>query len=53
LLAHETQIDPSSRFWFGLPREEELTIHPYESYILARSLVPSPTPETDLFAGIR
>src|SRR5919108_2936442 len=53
LLAHETQIDPTSRFWFGLPREEELTIHPYESYILARSLVASSTPETDLFAGVR
>jgi mycothiol S-conjugate amidase len=53
LLAHETQIDPTSRFWFGLPREEELTIHPYESYILARSLVPGSTPETDLFAGLR
>jgi mycothiol S-conjugate amidase len=53
LLAHETQIDPTSRFWFGLPREEELTIHPYEDYILARSLVASPNPETDLFAGLR
>jgi mycothiol S-conjugate amidase len=53
LLAHETQIDPTSRFWFGLPREEEVTIYPYEDYILARSLVPSSNPETDLFAGIR
>jgi mycothiol S-conjugate amidase len=53
LLAHETQIDPTSRFWFGLPREEELSIYPYEDYILARSHVPSSNPETDLFAGIR
>jgi mycothiol S-conjugate amidase len=30
LLAHETQIDPSSPFWFGLPHEEELTIYPYD-----------------------
>jgi mycothiol S-conjugate amidase len=53
LLAHETQIDPTSRFWFGLPRDEELSVYPYEDYILARSVVPSSTPETDLFAGIR
>jgi mycothiol S-conjugate amidase len=53
LLAHETQIDPTSRFWFGLPREEELSIYPYEDYILARSHVPSSNPETDLFAGLR
>jgi mycothiol S-conjugate amidase len=53
LLAHETQIDPGSRFWFGLPREEELTIYPHEDYILARSRVPSSTPETDLFTGVR
>jgi mycothiol S-conjugate amidase len=53
LPAHETQIDPTSRFWFGLPREEEVAIYPYEDYILARSLVPTSNPETDLFAGIR
>jgi mycothiol S-conjugate amidase len=53
LLAHETQIDPTSPFWFGLPREEQLTVHPYEDYILARSLVDTETPETDLFAGVR
>jgi mycothiol S-conjugate amidase len=52
LLAHETQIDPSSAFWFGLPRDEELAIHPYEDYILARSLVDADVPETDLFAGV-
>jgi mycothiol S-conjugate amidase len=53
LLAHETQVDPTSPFWFGLPREEQLTIHPYDEYILARSLVgTSDAPEVDLFAGI-
>ncbi|HEX6236319.1 MAG TPA: mycothiol conjugate amidase Mca [Acidimicrobiales bacterium] len=53
LLAHETQVDPSSPFWFGLPREEQLTIHPYDEYILARSLVGEiEAPEVDLFAGV-
>jgi mycothiol S-conjugate amidase len=53
LLAHETQVDPTSPFWFGLPREEQRTIHPYDDYIRARSVVDAPTPETDLFAGVR
>jgi mycothiol S-conjugate amidase len=53
LLAHETQVDPTSPFWFGLPREEQAAIHPYDDYILARSLVDIETPETDLFAGVR
>ena len=53
LLAHETQIDPASPFWFGLPRHELAAIHPYDDYILARSLVDTELPEDDLFAGIR
>ena len=53
LLAHETQVDPTSPFWFGLPREEQSTIHPYDESVLARSLLESETPETDLFAGVR
>jgi mycothiol S-conjugate amidase len=53
LLAHETQVDPTSPFWFGLPREEQSTIHPYDEYVLARSLVEIGTPEADLFAGVR
>ncbi len=52
LLAHETQIDPASPFWFALPREEQNTVHPYEDYVLARSLVESTVPEDDLFAGV-
>jgi mycothiol S-conjugate amidase len=52
LLAHETQVDPSSPFWFGLPREVSRTIHPYDDYILARSRVRTDVPEDDLFAGI-
>ena len=68
LLAHATQIDPTSKWWFGLPEDEARTIYPYEDYTLARSrteaiagedLVP-PLPfgesarvrETDLFHGV-
>ncbi|MGH9279277.1 MAG: mycothiol conjugate amidase Mca [Acidimicrobiales bacterium] len=51
LLAHETQIDPTSKFWFGLP--PEVVAYPYDDYILARSLVDAPVPEDDLFAGLR
>jgi mycothiol S-conjugate amidase len=53
LKAHATQIDPESPFWFGLPPEEARTVHPYDEYELARSLVDSPTPEDDVFAGVR
>lgn len=37
LLAHATQIDPTSKWWFGLPEDEARTIYPYEDYTLARS----------------
>ncbi|HEX4867090.1 MAG TPA: mycothiol conjugate amidase Mca [Acidimicrobiales bacterium] len=53
LLAHATQIDPKSPFWFGLPREVASGIHPYDDYILAFSTVDAPTPEDDLFNGLR
>ena len=52
LLAHATQVDPESAFWFGLPREVARSVHPYEDYILAHSRVETQLPETDLFAGI-
>jgi len=52
LLAHATQVDPDSAFWFGLPREIARTVHPFEDYILAHSRVETSVPETDLFAGI-
>ena len=52
LLAHATQIDPDSPFWFGLPPEVG-SAYPYEDFILARSLVDAPVPEDDLFAGVR
>jgi mycothiol S-conjugate amidase len=51
LLAHATQIDPESPFWFGLP--PDVVAYRYDDYILARSLVDSPLPEDDLFAGVR
>jgi len=56
LLAHATQIDPESKFWFGLPPEAMKTVHPWEDYVLARSLVDTPEQdahEEDLFAGVR
>jgi len=52
LLAHATQVDPESPFWFGLPREVARTVHPFEEFILAASRVEVDVPETDLFAGI-
>ena len=53
LLAHRTQVDPNNRMWFGLPDDENRRIHPYDDYVLARSLVTSTLPEDDLFAGVR
>jgi mycothiol S-conjugate amidase len=52
LVAHATQIDPTSKHWFSLPADEARKIYPYDDYVLARSLVETETPETDLFAGI-
>ncbi len=40
LLAHATQVDPESPFWFGLPPEVMDAIHPADDYQLA--LVASP-----------
>jgi mycothiol S-conjugate amidase len=58
LLAHATQVDPTSPFWFGLPPEVARTIHPFDEYVLARSAVRGTdgdrgSPEQDLFAGVR
>jgi len=52
LLAHATQIDPASPFWFALPDEVARTVHPYEEYHLARSSVHVDLPEDDVFAGL-
>jgi len=54
LLAHATQIDPNSPFWFGLPRDVSESIHPYDEYVRATSTVEvTEEPETDLFSGLR
>ena len=53
LMAHATQIDPTSPFWFGLPPEVARTVYPYDDYVLARSDVDTDIPEDDLFSGLR
>jgi len=53
LLAHATQVDPNSPFWFSLPDDAMKSVHPFDEYVLAESRVDSSIPETDLFAGIR
>jgi len=54
LKAHATQVDPNSKFWFGLPPEVLREIHPVEEYRLAWSRVgPTDVTEDDLFAGVR
>jgi len=52
LIAHATQIDPTG-FWFAIPMALQREVWPTEDFELARSLVDSPVPEDDLFAGIR
>lgn len=61
LLAHATQVDPESKFWFGLPPEVMGTIQPHDDYRLALVGEPDGTVsayewdgvvETDLFAGV-
>jgi mycothiol S-conjugate amidase len=64
LLAHATQVDPKSPFWFGLPPEVMASIHPYDDYRLALVVGPDGSleapaaatdgmVETDLFASVR
>ena len=53
LLAHATQVDPESPFWFGLPEDVQDAIHPFEEYMLLRSRIPTDDLEEDLFAGLR
>ncbi|MBS1848898.1 MAG: mycothiol conjugate amidase Mca [Actinobacteria bacterium] len=52
LIAHATQIDPGSPFWFGLPDDVAATVFPFEVYRLARTRVAVPDVEVDLFAGV-
>ena len=53
LMAHATQVDPTSPFWFGLPPEVARTVYPFDDYILASTSVQTELPEDDLFAGVR
>jgi len=52
LRAHATQVDPDG-FWFQVPLEVQQRAWPTEDFHLARSLVETTLPESDLFAGIR
>ena len=52
LRAHATQVDPDG-FWFHVPLELQQKVWPTEDFELVRSLVDSPVPESDLFAGVR
>ncbi|HEY2427871.1 MAG TPA: mycothiol conjugate amidase Mca [Acidimicrobiales bacterium] len=53
LIAHATQVDPTSKFWFGLPPDVGDQVYPVDDYALARSQVATDLPEDDLFAGVR
>ncbi|MEV4618905.1 mycothiol conjugate amidase Mca [Asanoa sp. NPDC049573] len=52
LRAHATQVDPDG-FWFRVPLDIQRKVWPTEDFELVKSLVDSPVPESDLFAGIR
>ena len=52
LMAHATQIDPEGQ-WFAVPMALQKSVWPTEDFELARSLVETDIPETDLFAGLR
>ncbi|MEV4625595.1 mycothiol conjugate amidase Mca [Micromonospora sp. NPDC049523] len=52
LRAHATQIDPDG-FFFQVPMEIQQRAWPTEDFELVKSLVESPVPESDLFAGVR
>ncbi|HEV7193453.1 MAG TPA: mycothiol conjugate amidase Mca [Jatrophihabitantaceae bacterium] len=52
LLAHATQVDPNGWF-FSIPLDLQRRVWPTEDFELVRSLVDSPVPEDDLFAGVR
>jgi mycothiol S-conjugate amidase len=52
LRAHATQVDPDG-FWFHVPLDLQQKVWPTEDFELVRSVVDSPVPESDLFAGVR
>ncbi len=51
LRSHASQVSPDSRFFFW-PNDLQREVWPFEDYQLARSLVDTAMPESDLFAGI-
>jgi mycothiol S-conjugate amidase len=51
LRAHASQVAPDSSFFFW-PNDLQRQAWPHEDFQLVTSLVDSPLPETDLFAGI-
>ena len=57
LLAHATQIDPESKFWFGLPAEVDEQLHPWDDYAQIAGLQSESAKrneiEDDLFSGLR
>ena len=54
LLAHATQVDPTSPFWFGLPDEVvPRRSTPSTTTSWPQTRVESTIPEDDLFAGLR
>ncbi len=56
LLAHATQVDPTSKWWFGLDDSELAQVYPWEDWILAKCASVQPDEgviEDDLFMGLR
>ena len=54
LLAHATQVDPTSPFWFGLPADVMAALNNEECFTRVWSKVDvQDEVETDLFAGVR
>jgi mycothiol S-conjugate amidase len=53
LLAHRTQVDPTSPMWFGLPDDISETLYPFDEYLLVEDRTGVELPEDDLFAGVR
>lgn len=51
LTAHATQVDPNG-FWFAVPLDIQREAWPTEDFHLARSVLDTELPETDLFAGV-
>lgn len=50
LRAHATQVDPDGP-WFRIPRDLEVEVFPWETYVLLRG-VPYPDDADDLLAGL-